>query len=71
MAWYELKRLTRQPGGPSVGRPENVETFEAQDHLAAEAEAYRRSRDLPSGYFAALCDPDGEVIRSYEAPDRP
>jgi hypothetical protein len=48
---------------------EDVETFEAADDRTADAEAYRRSRNLPHGWFAALCDAGGEQINAYEAPN--
>lgn len=68
MSLFELKVLKRSPGDPALEQSELSAIFEAVDHDAAKAEAYRRSRTLPAHHFAWLRSAKGEDLGTWEPP---
>jgi len=69
MAWYEIRTMKRQTGGPATGLVADSFAFEATDNAAASNEAYRRASSLKAGQFTVLIGPGNTQIATFEAPD--
>lgn len=67
MAWYQIRTMKRQDGGPSTMVDSAM--FEAADEEAAKSAAYKKTRRLPKGQFAVLYGPGNDQISSFEPSD--